>query len=292
MLSEEEIEIEKEKYRNNNSMDYLKAIELIDKSKGDQKVFETIYEITRLFIPPTVYKYYSFTNDKALNIKKMTTLEDNKIYLSSPQYLNDPFDNKAFYYDRRELVKIPAMQPHNGKLPLDIAKGNKLTCFTTNGINNMPIYSNNHNGYCVTYNTKNRLNLMLLSSLMPVQYVNDKIDITKHLVNLFNEIENMSPDENGKTIISNSIIYVTAFLNYVKHSSWQYENELRSSTVKLDEDFAHIDAYPESIYIGINCTKDLSENLYIIAKNNSIKLYLMKNEDNNREYELSCEQIL
>ena len=74
-----DIEKEKEKYRNNNNMDYLKAVKLLDFYKGDNEVFKTIYEITRLFIPPVMYKYYSLTDDKLLNNAKLETLRNKSL---------------------------------------------------------------------------------------------------------------------------------------------------------------------------------------------------------------------
>jgi hypothetical protein len=40
-------------------------------------------------------------------------------------------------------------------------------------------YSNNHKGYCIAYDMNDNYNMSLKSCMLPVQYVNKRIDITE-----------------------------------------------------------------------------------------------------------------
>ncbi|MBI6874647.1 DUF2971 domain-containing protein [Clostridium aciditolerans] len=104
-----------------------------------------------------------------------------KVYLAEPKSFNDPFDNKAFFYRNEVLSKYDFLKSFNGKIIDDFSSYVRLSSFTSNGVNSMPMwahYSNNHQGYCVMYNTKLRENINLLSNLFPVQYIEQRIDIT------------------------------------------------------------------------------------------------------------------
>ena len=98
-----------EEWRREQPMDYLKAVYLLETSpNSDSKnlVFKTVYDITRLFIPDTLFKYYCLNNDEILNEMKLKTLQEKKVYLSNSIDFNDPFDNKAFYYRPEKLKEF------------------------------------------------------------------------------------------------------------------------------------------------------------------------------------------
>ena len=92
------------KWRSENPMDYVKAIKLISIASNKNEVFKTIYEITRLYLPETLYKYYSLSDSKNINESKLKTLMSERIYMSCIHDFNDPFDSRAFYYNPSELM--------------------------------------------------------------------------------------------------------------------------------------------------------------------------------------------
>ena len=54
-------DFDKEKWRKENPMDYLKAARILTMSNEPavtNEVFKRIFQITRLYIPDTLYKYY------------------------------------------------------------------------------------------------------------------------------------------------------------------------------------------------------------------------------------------
>lgn len=75
-VDEENFDIEK--WRLQNPVDYFKFMYMINISANKNEVFQLLYKISRLYIPDTLYKYYSFTDDKTLNQQKLQTLGDAK----------------------------------------------------------------------------------------------------------------------------------------------------------------------------------------------------------------------
>lgn len=114
--TQEEVNFDIEKWRRDYPMDYLKAVYLINNAQDKNIAFQLIYKVIRMHVPDTLFKYYSFTHDLNLNEMKLDTLLKRKIYMSESKYLNDPFDNKAFYYDSKRLKKYKPLKPYNGKL--------------------------------------------------------------------------------------------------------------------------------------------------------------------------------
>lgn len=166
-------EAELEEYRLSNPMDYIKAITLLNAPTNKNEVFHTIYQITRLHIPKTLYKYYSLNDDENLNELKLTTLADEKIFLASSEDFNDPFDNKAFYYHSEKLKKFEELRAFNGHIFDDIMFTSRATSLTNTGFNSMPMwahYSNNHRGFCVSYNMGDLRNMQLSACTLPIQY--------------------------------------------------------------------------------------------------------------------------
>jgi hypothetical protein len=192
-----------EKWRTDNPMDYLKAMFLLNTTSNKNEVFNTIYKITRLYIPDILFKYYSLTDDIVLNEQKLHTLEQKKIFMSDTRYLNDPFDNKAYFYKSDELKKHERLAEHDGKLIDDFSSYFKVSALTSNHVNSMPMwahYANNHAGYCVSYDMKK--NVQLSSCTFPVQYTNQRIDISslmsEQVEKMIRDIEIQSAEEKNR----------------------------------------------------------------------------------------------
>lgn len=74
-----------EKWRREKPMDYLMAAYLINTASNKNEVFSTIYNVTRLYIPDTLYKYFSLSEDPLLNKKKFDTLLQKIVYIDFKQ---------------------------------------------------------------------------------------------------------------------------------------------------------------------------------------------------------------
>ena len=226
-----------DKYRKENPMDYLKAVEIIKNSPTDVEVMKTIYGITRLHIPNILYKYYYLSDNESENIIRLDTLREKKIFMAECKSLNDPFDNKAFFYRGEELECYGRLKEYKGRIIDDFSSFHRITCFTSNGYNCMPMwahYSNNHKGYCVAYDMNENYNMLLKSCMFPVQYVDQRIDVTEimksHVKNLLIEKEKAEKIGEKKILINDfTVIWVSNLYSLLKHKSWSYENEFRCS---------------------------------------------------------------
>jgi hypothetical protein len=291
---QEEFDIEK--WRNENPMDYTKAIELL-KIDSSSEVFLTIWKIAKLHIPKMVYKYYSLADNDEINKIKLQTLGDRKIYLSPMSSLNDPFEGKALFYNEIKLQQIERLKEHNGKLIDDFSSMSLITSFTKNNVNSMPMwahYSNNHSGYCVEYDTEEKENSLLKSLLMPVQYTNERLEVTDIVKGQAEKIISLV-EKNIQLGIKETLyedlimIWLVAFYSCVKHTSWKYENELRVVAGKIETKY--LDAHPSSIFIGENCKQDHKDQLIVIANYLNIPAFQMYFDEQSVSYELKYEQV-
>lgn len=306
-INEDDFDIET--WRRENPMDYLKALYLILSSNdlvtelptdiAMSTTFNAIYKVTRLYIPNTLYKFCTLTNDQELNVKKFSTLQNKQIFMSDIKDFNDPFDGKAFYYNPDKLKDIKGLTQHNGKLIDDFTSFIKATSLTENDPNIMPMwahYSNNHQGFCVAYDMKNPSNNALSSCTFPVQYTNQRLDITsfmkEYATSISAEIDNQISSGNKQINITNlSLIYVAQYLFNIKHSTWQYEKEFRCTVGAIAKGMPYIDAIPKAIYIGMNCCKTDQQQLLSIASNLSIPAYQMKFNELSADYTLGAEPL-
>ena len=180
-----------EKWRREKPMDYLMAAYLINTASNKNEVFSTIYNVTRLYIPDTLYKYFSLSEDPLLNKKKFDTLLQKKVYMSTIKDFNDPFDGRAFYYNPNVLKRHKRLRLHKGRLIDDFTAYILGASLTANGVNSMPMwahYASNHTGFCVSYNMKH--NTALSSCTFPVQYTNQRLDITSLMDSYANMVIN------------------------------------------------------------------------------------------------------
>lgn len=291
-----DIQKELEKY----PLDYFKAIELLKNAESPEHraiIFRTIYEISRNYIPKEIYKYYSFTDDSSLNELKLDTLYNKKVYLSEYSSFNDPFDNQVSYYEPEKLMKYERLRESKGRIFDDRATYTRICSFTKAGNNNMPMwahYSNNHSGYCVMYDTSDKDNLELKSTLFPIQYTDSKLDITDIIEELV--IEGIEKLEKAKItgereipIDNMTIVLATTFLSNIKQSHWSYEKEIRCSVGNI---FTHMDAKPHSIFIGMNCPDEYRNRLINIGLILDLEVYVMEFDKDATEYKLISKRVL
>lgn len=290
-------EFDLEKYRKEHPMDYIKAIEFINEDPTNAEIQKTLYSITRLHIPNKIYKYFSLSDNEDLNKIKLNTIKDKKIYLAENADMNDPFEGKAFFYDNKKLTKYERLVHCDGKLIDDFSKYMRITSFTSESVNCMPMwahYGSNHCGFCVEYDTNN--NLQLKGCLFPVQYTEKRIDITnimdKVTKELIASIEKNIKNNVKEIKIDNLILmWISTYYSCIKHKSWSYENEIRCIMAQNAPGSPYINAKPSAIYIGMNCNELKKKELFDIAYELNIPLYQMVFDSKSDKYELTLEKI-
>lgn len=284
-----------EQWRKENPMDYFKAMYILnmaDNTTTKTEVFKAIYRVVRLHIPDVLYKYYSLSSDETLNIKKFQSLNDGKIYMSDLEDFNDPFDGKGFFYDPTKLVDIERLKPHGGKFINSFNAFIKATSLTANNVQSLPMwahYGSNHTGFCVSYEMKE--NTELSSCTFPVQYTNDRLDVTslmrKQAQGVFYEMERQSAMGKKEILLDDfTIIFMALLLCNVKHISWSYEKEFRCTIGATAKGMPFIEAKPKEIFIGMNCALSHANRLMEIANQRNIPVYKMEFDECGESYDL------
>ncbi len=289
-IDEENFDIEK--WRNETPMDYLKAMFLINTVSNKAEVFKTIYQVTRHYIPDTLFKYYSLTDSIDLNEQKLNTLESKKIFMADPKYLNDPFDNKAYFYRTDELRKYERLSVHEGKLIDDFSAFVKVSSLTSNNVYSMPMwahYANNHAGFCVSYDMKG--NAELSGNTFPVQYTKQRIDITslmdQQVKKIIQELETQSAEGKKQILLDDlTLVFLTSFFGNIKHLSWSYENEFRCTVGAIAEGMPYLSAIPKEIFIGMNCVSTYEDKIIKIGQVLNIPVYKMVFDEFSSNYDL------
>ena len=290
-----------EKWRKENPVDYFKCLFLLEhiQSTGKDSAFQIIYRVMRLYLPNMLYKYYSLDNNQELNQTKFETLKKQQIYLSAISSFNDPFDTKAYYYNPESLKIFPRLKSHGGRLIDDFSAYTRAASLTANGVQSMPMwahYANNHTGFCVSYDMKNKDNHLLSACTFPVQYTDQRLDITSLMVReaqmLSSEIDRQLHLGKKEILINDlSMIYASSLLCNIKHSSWAYEKEFRCSMGKNAPGMPYVEAKPHAIYAGMKCSDhDLME-LKQIAAMIKIPIYQMWFDEVSSSYELRIRNI-
>ena len=292
------------KWRRENPMDYLKAlyivlgaeniVDSVPREIAMNVAFQSIYKATRLYIPDTLYKYGSLSDDKDLNEKKFQSLQKCQIFMSDIKDFNDPFDGKAFYYNPDELKGIDRLIAHGGRFIDDFTHFHKATALTENDVNCMPMwahYSNNHRGFCVAYDMKHPANLALSACTFPVQYTDQRLDITSYMKAyaqmIVNEIDRSQAARKRQVVINDlSIIYISEFLCNIKHISWQYEKEFRCTMGATAKGMPYLDARPKAIYVGMNCLPHHADRIYCIGQELQVPVHKMVFDDFSEKFEL------
>lgn len=260
--------------------------------------FQELYALTRLYIPDTLYKYVSFNDNLELNKKKILTLQNKKLFMAGVESFNDPFDCKAFFYDPRQLAHIERLKHIDGEIIKDFSAYPKGIALTENNTNCMPMwahYANNHKGFCISYNMRDPRNTSFRGCTFPIQYTDERLDITSFMKEYAETILGKLDDfllQGGKRFVVSdlSIFYVPILLFNVKHLSWAYEKEFRCSIVHKQNDTPYIDAEPNAIFIGLNCDQKYKSELINIAKQLSIPVYQMRFDKLSEQYALKAEE--
>ncbi len=288
-----------EKWRKESPMDYILAMNLIKNSSYKDVVFHTIYRITRLYVPDVLYKFFALTDNIELNEQKILTLERQQIFMSDIKDMNDPFDNKAFFYRPDRLIKFPSLINCGGRIIDDFSNYIKGSAFTANDFNSMPMwahYASNHRGFCISYDLKDKDNVGLAGCVFPVQYSSLRIDVTdimeQQMEMMEYEIEKQMSEGKKQIRISDlTIVYMASFLCNIKHESWKYENEFRCTTGAIAKGMPYFPAKPKRMYIGMNCSRTYKERLVRVAHSLQIPVYKMKVHEFSLDFNLSYEEL-
>lgn len=275
-----------EKWRNNAEADYIAMSRFLMNYREPaekETVFQMIWQTMQLFIPDTLYKYYSLTEDSELNEKKFTTLLNQKIFLAEVKDFNDPFDCKGFFYHPEALSQSAVRKAIGGEAINNFCTTQRVASLTANGNQCMPMwahYANNHMGFCVSYDMDDKANLKLRATTFPVQYTDQRVDITNAMESYTNMLINtfeahLAARKKRIEINDYSLLYLFIMLCNIKHSSWAYEKEFRCTQPTETPEMPFVGAKPKEIFIGLHCKEKNSARLRSIGMECGIPVHQM-----------------
>lgn len=289
-------------WRKENPMDYIKAMDLILSYSNPMQrtiAFNTIYKITRLHIPDILYKFFSLDEDRETDKLKLGTIERKQIYMADIGTLNDPFDNKAFYYNPERLSKIKRLAPHKGKLIDDFSAYVKISALTANDYTSMPMwahYANNHKGFCIAYDMKLKANVQLSGCTFPIQYTDKRLDMTNFMETqaqyINSELDKQMAQGKKEILLDDlSMVFMATLFCNIKHKTWAYEKEYRCTTGAIAKGMPYVSASPKEIYVGLNCSDEHTRVIVEIAKAINVPVYHTAFDELSPEFTLSLKQL-
>ncbi|QTB29076.1 hypothetical protein [Lysinibacillus sphaericus] len=146
------------------------------------------YKLKQSKVPKRLFKYQPI-NDK-IREERLGTLKENKVWLTKSDYLNDPYDCQAIYYNKEKLLKtiiennIPEKISKKPEYIIEyLEKGLKMfksnlavTCFSEQE-DNMPMWANyadNHAGICIEYDLVIYLSILISVKCYTLWYTKKK----------------------------------------------------------------------------------------------------------------------
>ena len=168
----------------------IKVFDPLEKSKRKMKRQKNVYEKLKIFqteilpitqkqLPKTIYKFISLSEENKIdNHNKLSSLENNQIWFSRIDKLNDPFDGYSCCYlkdfidpEKYENINefIEAWNKYLNKLRQELYSTSFTKC-----INNFPMwahYTNNFSGFCLEFEVVDS------SKLFEVKYSVRKFDV-------------------------------------------------------------------------------------------------------------------
>ena len=263
-------------------------------------------EYLRSFIPDKVYKYFSFPKMDSIKEevkieeeikKRMTQLEEGKVWLSKRANLNDPF----------ELSCICGNLSDEAKQYVDeVCETREILCLTTSPLNKLmwAHYADSYMGYCIEFSTKGNFPSSYLpdaqiKGMIPVEYINEKQDYSHEIeqfVRAKNEgATNSQSDEDKFMSLFSKLSKCPLVLRAVeamfvyKDASFSYENELRFITYPADDEnlssLGHLHELNSlglkitKIIVGMRCSDKNFARLSDVAKNINVDLSTVATQD-------------
>lgn len=215
-------------------------------------------------IPSTLYKFYSLNDESNnqqsdINESKLTTLENQELWMATHESLNDPFEIAAFYIDYGKGYPTEFCDKLAEMLE-ECKKDVRIASLSSNDYSSMLMwayYANSHKGFCVEFAVGEQ------HQIWQVLYTKKRYGLINAFVRyMFNEM-GVSEKKDFEQLIS--------ILSKAKGEEWKNEKEyrviLRSELVRQVSDsggvvsFQSVGLYPKRIYLGLNCSKEHRERL-------------------------------
>lgn len=178
-------------------------------------------------VPKKLIKFFSLSDDHDLNRMKLQTLENEEIWISSIDALNDPYEFSCMYVDRKRLHEAKWPERLIAQFEHLIGPGLRtwgVASLSANTFDCFPMwayYANNHYGYCVEYE------VLRPDNIHEIFYEPNRISLATMLTNFYYAFAAMvasGREDDPKVDFYATVIKQQLFL---KHISWAHEKEYR-----------------------------------------------------------------
>ena len=259
------------------------------------KIFQTeILPITQKQLPKTIYKFISLSEENKIdNHNKLSSLENNQIWFSRIDKLNDPFDGYSCCYlkdfidpEKYENINefIEAWNKYLNKLRQELYSTSFTKC-----INNFPMwahYTNNFSGFCLEFEVVDS------SKLFEVKYSVRKFDVASIIDQIITEYYfDLIQNEQFELILKIFHLYLCS----IKSNQWSYEQEVRSVFYRPNcfangqlMNIEDIGLKIKKIYVGCNASKENLEHLDSIAKKLGVSIISVKPDFTSEFFNIKC----
>lgn len=232
---------------------------------------KSIYEANAYrhsLVPAKLYKFCPLFKDPTESQQRLKCLQKNKLWLSTYESLNDPFDLSPFYIDYEKLSQHgypPEVISRFDDLLKYVSRDSIAICsLTQNTWKSMLMwahYANNHRGFCIEYEVLNT------QYIWDVNYSTKRHALANSFINLLIEAHRGN--------VNNQYLGLIIQQNLVKSIEWEYEREYRILQIKADvpdigiyggeADISTLGLKASKIIVGWKC--EYYEQLMDIAKN-------------------------
>lgn len=227
-------------------------------------------EFRRNSIPEKLIKFVSLGDNEDENEKKFKALSEGKLWFSSIEALNDPYEYKCMYIDERKLMEHGYDQSFIdgfNKILVEDVKSWALVSLSAASVDNLPMwayYTNNYRGFCVEYD------VLKPDVVFQVNYESNRIPLASIIANFYQEFRKML--ESGKDNTPEVEFYATLirYQFYIKHISWAHEKEYRIIYPLKNANGVLVPIEPiglktSRVYAGMNCKEEHVKRLNHIA---------------------------
>jgi Protein of unknown function (DUF2971) len=258
-----------------------------------EKDVESANVYKNVFIPDIIYKYYPlldgrYSRFKTNNYQRLNTLQNEEIYVSRIDKLNDPFEFDTLTIDKEKIKKNKYCLQDIKKTLQKIKSQYKICCFCNSTVNN-PLwahYANNHHGFCVEYSVIEK------DKIFPVQYIHQRYPVGTIPIVIEEICKGKLPNKKTQRVFD--IFWSTFFM---KHDTWKYENEFRfiyqdkNPRMGLTISNYQIGVKINKIIIGINCSQIYKKKLIDIATHNNCGVFQSFYDPFSENFNIQIKQI-
>lgn len=215
-------------------------------------------------IPKTIFKYYG-TQDYHFD-----SFEKSYLFLSPPNYFNDPFDCSIELIDFNR-TEVPKIKRKSERFFKERIKNIGVCCFsrTNSSILMWAHYANSHKGFCIEFHSGNATGFNPLD----VNYTDTSHKLNFHI--------------NTEDSIFNMI--------FTKSLDWQYERELRILETNLKHENQRKQVFNKSfikaVYIGVNSEPSTIERIKRIVASNYKGVKLFQGYKNPNSFAINFQEV-